>query len=234
MVWLGVLLGAIGLALGIAPSQTKPSGCKKDWTARNHKADKPKTCQIYIDEQWCTNEGRYGQGWASRWGSFEDYADADGNTALVCPQCGCNLLPDGKLIQDAKGKEYRLIEGEMTWQEAKETCSQMRSIESPGGWSWPWLLACLPTNEEFDEVAGKVQNLLSGSTCAETWVGLLAHGDNWYWDWVAGSVSSDDERWASGEPRNKGYAFIRSDGERGQLMSSKRKSKRCSVLCFEG
>jgi len=70
--------------------QKLEAGCKKDWTAGNHKADKPKTCQRYIDEQWCTKEGRYGQRWKSGWGSFEDYADADGNTALVCPQCGCN------------------------------------------------------------------------------------------------------------------------------------------------
>ena len=66
------------------------TGCDKAWRAGNDKAGNPKTCQTYIDKQWCTMEGGYGTKWNSKWGSFEDYADAEGNTALVCPQCGCS------------------------------------------------------------------------------------------------------------------------------------------------
>jgi len=147
---------------------------------------------------------------------------------------------DGKPIQDAEGKEYRLIEGEMTWEEAYQRCDEMNPTPSPGyvydyyyGYYHFWYVASLPTNEEFEEIAGKVQNLLSGSTCAETWVGLTRYGDDWYWAATQGLVSSDDKRWASGEPRNEDdladVAFV----ERGQLMSSKRDSKRCSVLCVK-
>ena len=32
----------------------------------------------------------YGEKWNwEEWGSFEDWADDEGRTALVCPQCGC-------------------------------------------------------------------------------------------------------------------------------------------------
>jgi len=69
---------------------TEGTGCNKDWTASNDNPNNPnnrKNCQRYIDEQWCTKDGGKGPNW--RWGDFEKYADAEGNTALVCPQCGC-------------------------------------------------------------------------------------------------------------------------------------------------
>jgi len=136
---------------------------------------------------------------------------------------------DGKPLKDAKGKEYRLIEGEFTWDEAGKACWS-------GGRRYPASL----TNDEFDEIAGKVENLLSGSTCAETWVGLTRDGDIWYWYSGSGDdrkTSSTDKRWAAGEPRNEksaDVAFIGADrqgGKKGHLMSAERKSKRCSVLC---
>jgi len=61
--------------------------CDQDWRAGNDKVGNPKTCQRYIDEQWCTENGDYGTAW--RWGSFNDYANVEGQTARVCPQCGC-------------------------------------------------------------------------------------------------------------------------------------------------
>merc|ERR1712168_1679810 len=64
-------------------------GCSDDWKAGNHNDDNPKTCQRYIEEEWCTKDGALGPRWKDHWGSFTDYADVNGNTALVCPQCGC-------------------------------------------------------------------------------------------------------------------------------------------------
>ena len=47
------------------------------------------TCQIFaVDLQRCTPSGDYGPGWDASWGTFEDYA-VNGETVLVCPQCGC-------------------------------------------------------------------------------------------------------------------------------------------------
>merc|ERR1712042_408379 len=66
---------------------TEGTGCNKDWTASNDKPNNRKNCQRYIDERWCTKDGGKGPNW--RWGDFEKYADAEGNTAFVCPQCGC-------------------------------------------------------------------------------------------------------------------------------------------------
>ena len=45
-------------------------------------------CRKYIRRKWCSSTGGYGSGWRSAWGTFEDYA-VNGQTALVCPQCGC-------------------------------------------------------------------------------------------------------------------------------------------------
>jgi len=131
---------------------------------------------------------------------------------------------DGKLIQNAKGKEYRLIEGEMNWDEAAKRCWQL------GG-----LPASLPTNDELDEIAGK---MLSESTCSESWIGLSRDGDIWYW-YSGGKVKSTDERWESGEPSSESAAFrafirARADhqgSKKGRLNSSEEKAKRCSILC---
>jgi len=131
---------------------------------------------------------------------------------------------DGKPIQNAKGeKEYRLIEGEITWDEVGKRCWQLGR---------GWYPASLLTNEEFDEIAGK---MLSGSKCSESWVGLSRDGDLWYWYNGSGDdrkVKSTDNRWASGEPKNEDLAnaFIRQESKKVQLISSEAKAKRC-VLC---
>ena len=44
---------------------------------------------MYADNDWCTDTGDYGNGWNDNWGTFEDYPDGNGATAIVCPQCGC-------------------------------------------------------------------------------------------------------------------------------------------------
>jgi len=48
-------------------------------------------CATYKIKQYCTSTGDYGPGWNTRNSpdeTFEDYA-ANGQTALVCPECGC-------------------------------------------------------------------------------------------------------------------------------------------------
>ena len=46
-------------------------------------------CTDYERHELCTSSGGYGEGWISVFGTFEDSADSDGETAWVCPQCGC-------------------------------------------------------------------------------------------------------------------------------------------------
>merc|ERR1712168_1176417 len=47
--------------------------------------------------KYCKPTGdHYGKNWKSSWGKFEKYADADGRTALVCPQCGCRVKNENK------------------------------------------------------------------------------------------------------------------------------------------
>ena len=45
-------------------------------------------CQRYADSKWCSNNGGEGEGWDASWGSLERFA-VNGQTAAVCPQCGC-------------------------------------------------------------------------------------------------------------------------------------------------
>jgi len=70
-------------------SYQKPviGSCDSTWTAGNHKTSNPKTCKVYADRKYCAGE-TYGPGWKQKWGTFEDYADSEGKTALVCPECG--------------------------------------------------------------------------------------------------------------------------------------------------
>ena len=48
-------------------------------------------CAKYREKKWCFPSGGYGHFWGTydhEGGTMEDYA-VDGETALVCPQCGC-------------------------------------------------------------------------------------------------------------------------------------------------
>ena len=46
-------------------------------------------CMKYAAEGWCTLDGGYGSSWDSSWGTFENWTNADGESATVCKQCGC-------------------------------------------------------------------------------------------------------------------------------------------------
>jgi len=65
--------------------------CDSTWKASNGK-----DCETYARRRYCDghpyHETGYGTGWQSRWGTFEDYADSQGRTALVCRECGCNSV----------------------------------------------------------------------------------------------------------------------------------------------
>ena len=45
-------------------------------------------CRKYIVNEWCSTFGGNGTGWDESYGTFEDFA-VNGQTAAVCPQCGC-------------------------------------------------------------------------------------------------------------------------------------------------
>ena len=54
------------------------------------------TCQEYLDGEMCTSSGGYGFGWSYTFGkdtqyTFEHYSK-NGETVLVCPQCGCGSM----------------------------------------------------------------------------------------------------------------------------------------------
>jgi len=88
--------------------------CDSTWTAGNHKTKVPKTCEVYKAMKYCA-DGSYGSGWKNRWGTFEDYADSKGRTALICPECGCEgdrqgyrPRPDGRCGKSLSGKSFHL------------------------------------------------------------------------------------------------------------------------------
>jgi len=69
--------------------------CDETWKAVNGAG-----CKKYRDRRLCKMDGdHYGEGWSkSKWGTFNDWRDEKGRSALVCPQCGCK----GGVITKAK------------------------------------------------------------------------------------------------------------------------------------
>jgi len=68
--------------------------CDSTWT--NVQGE---TCQIYAEKRWCANLGG-GLGDIQR---FQDLADFEGRTALVCPECGCKGETESK---DEESNDY--------------------------------------------------------------------------------------------------------------------------------
>jgi len=64
--------------------------CDSTWRSRSGK-----TCQSYAENRFCTQNGTYGSGWRKGYGTFENWADSEGRTALVCPECGCKAEGSG-------------------------------------------------------------------------------------------------------------------------------------------
>jgi len=59
--------------------------CDGEWTSRGRG-----TCEDYQRNEWCKQNGDYGDGWILKtYNLYDDWADTFGRTALVCPQCGC-------------------------------------------------------------------------------------------------------------------------------------------------
>ena len=48
------------------------------------------SCDSYTKNKWCTESGDQGPAWGSDYPSIDEYYNVDGETPLVCPQCGCN------------------------------------------------------------------------------------------------------------------------------------------------
>lgn len=71
-----------------------------------------RNCDFYAENALCTTDGGYGSGWGADFGTFEDYADADGHTAnTACCACGGGTAAEELMPA------------------AEEACS-----ESPAGW----------------------------------------------------------------------------------------------------
>jgi len=71
-----------------------PVACDSTWT--NVQGE---TCQTYAENGWCANLGG-GLGDIRR---FQDLADFEGRTALVCPECGCKGETESK---DEESNDY--------------------------------------------------------------------------------------------------------------------------------
>ena len=77
----------------------------------------------------------------------------------------------GKFFRHA-GSRYILFEKETTWNEANYgLCHKLGSNPRQ------WTLASMPTRNEFDKIATKLQQLRSGS-CQDTWIGLMKYRYN--------------------------------------------------------
>ena len=58
--------------------------CNPEWKS----GDKGRSCTEYKEFKYCTITGDYGSGWKiDEWGPFVN--GTGGESALVCPECGC-------------------------------------------------------------------------------------------------------------------------------------------------
>jgi len=92
--------------------------CNAGWSSWNRK-----TCKTYANRNYCEDDD-YGTGWKREsWMAFENWADAKGQTALVCPQCGCGISEKEHTLsaEDANyiGKVAYDIAGFKGWRERK-------------------------------------------------------------------------------------------------------------------
>jgi len=78
--------------------------CDPSWKASNGRG-----CEDYKNNKWCGRGSAsghcqgdcpwlYGSGWKEEWGKFEKYADGQGRSALVCPQCSCRICKYGRYL----------------------------------------------------------------------------------------------------------------------------------------
>jgi len=95
------------------PSTPAKGGCNPNFVDKVGK-----TCDDYLNKDWCTYNGEladelynkaidggYGKHWELRWGTFDDYSK-NGETAVVCPQCGCKATcEDGVQNQNEEGTD---------------------------------------------------------------------------------------------------------------------------------
>lgn len=51
------------------------------------------TCDKYLKREYCTITGKAGKGWDTDTYGYpiQSYLNKDGDSPLVCPQCGCKL-----------------------------------------------------------------------------------------------------------------------------------------------
>ena len=57
------------------------------------------TCDKYAKNKYCTNTGEKGDGWDEKTYPYpiSSYLNENGESPLVCPQCGCKLGNNVKL-----------------------------------------------------------------------------------------------------------------------------------------
>ena len=64
--------------------------CNSDWRSSDDK-----TCADYQESGFCTETGEYGPGWDYQsQQTFYEWQNDSGETALVCPECGCRTEED--------------------------------------------------------------------------------------------------------------------------------------------
>jgi len=207
------------------PAQTKRYGALatlKNFQLTIHREDD-------CNEQSCSGNG--------------DCTDGVFKKTCVCAvgfdgkDCETEVFGGGKYFNNA-GSKYILFEKKTTWETANRWCQRLGR---------GWYPASMPTREEFDQVATKLQKLRSGSanSCHDSWIGLT-YDNNWYWFHGEPPIlASDDGRWSAGEPQidhqaNVDYndranvGFIRVKGSQGKILTANRKStKLCSFLCVK-
>ena len=69
-----------------------PKRCNPNWMDLENN-----TCSYYKENDYCKRSGDHkGSAWEKEWGELKDFLDTKNQSALVCPECGCE---EGDIIK---------------------------------------------------------------------------------------------------------------------------------------
>jgi len=132
------------------------------------------TCKEYIDYEYCTPNGGYGENWKDSWGPISDHA-MNGNDAFVCPECGCG--------GDSRSDEVPRCHSSECWciSAGGNTCGNVNSCdpdscynreECPGNGYWcidGFEQKFLDLEDKMDTLDGKVKWLKNNDDAIKEW-----------------------------------------------------------------
>jgi len=151
------------------------------------------SCEKYRTNEWCRFNGDYGNGWQQGFGTFEEWTDVEGRSALVCPQCGCGGLI--RVLRPTTKRFFVIPRQFLSWSEKRKACQDLDAD-----------LATVETKEEQIRLREYLIPLVDYYKDKRGWhygadawflLGAIKEDDHDHWKWINGNSFScaDPFKW---------------------------------------